>query len=248
MTYFRFKNKNIYYREKGKGDILLVLPGNTASSVVYQEQIDYFAKHYHVISLDYLCTGQSDRLPNWNINWWKKNAEQLNELLKHLNNKNKVIIIGSSGGAIVGIHFAKMFPNKVKSLILDSFSSHFNEKMLIDNVINERNNPNDFQKQFWQFCHGNDWEEIIFQDTKILKELISVSGNWTGGSLDKIKCPVLLIGSKEDSFIPNIEQEYNKISNEIDNCKIALTDNGDHPLIWSNQDFFYKEVMNFLAP
>lgn len=246
MPFFKFNSNKIHYITKGRGDLLIILPGNTASSVVHQEQIEYFSKDFYAVSLDFLGTGKSDRFTDIDENWWKCSVEQVDALIVHLG-YNKASIIGVSGGAIIAMHFAADFPEKGASLVLDSFSSRFTKEMLIRNIINQRKAPNKAQEQFWSHCHGNDWKEVVQLDTEIITTMVENGGDWLNNCHENIECPVLLIGSRKDEFLPDIEKDYFKLEKQIANCKIAIAEDGGHPLIWTNSVFFYKEVDLFLA-
>lgn len=243
---FIFESKTINYISKGKGELLIILPGNTASSIVYQSQVDFFSKHFLTISVDFLGTGKSDRIFEIKENWWKFSSRQVKALIEHLGYK-KATVIGSSGGAAVAMFLAADFPDKVNMLILESFSLRLTEEMLTNNIINERKNPNELQIQFWKYCHGEDWDKVIEYDTENIKYLVKNGGDWIADSYKKIMCPVLLLGSMEDEFNPNIEHDYKQLSKEIKNCSWVLSEKGEHPLIWTNTDFFNKELLKFMA-
>ena len=74
MPYFSSDGHRLFYREKGTGELLLILPGNTASSACLGDEISYFSDRYHVVSTDFLGTGKSDRLPVWPLDWWEQGA------------------------------------------------------------------------------------------------------------------------------------------------------------------------------
>jgi len=76
MPYFNWNDHQIFYREQGESPLLLILPGNTASSICCQGEIDYFSSHYHTASLDFLGTGKSDRVVIWAQDWWADGASQ----------------------------------------------------------------------------------------------------------------------------------------------------------------------------
>ena len=245
MGKFSFDSKTINYTREGEGELIIFLPGNTASSIVYQPQIDFFSKYFLAVSVDYLGTGKSDRISDIKENWWKFSARQINALIEHLG-YNKAIIVGSSGGSVVAMFLAADFPEKVSCLVLDSFSANFTNEMLENNVISERSNPKDTQKQFWMYCHGNDWESVIKQDTENIKRMVENGGYWLEDAPQRVKCPVILLGSQQDNFIPNIEQDFKLLTSQISDCRISLSDKGSHPLIWTNTTFFNAEVLNFL--
>ncbi|MCB0152504.1 MAG: hypothetical protein KDE01_33210, partial [Caldilineaceae bacterium] len=62
MPIFSIDGLTLHYREAGAGPLLLVLPGNTASSACHDGELTYFADHFHVVSPDFRGTGQSTRL------------------------------------------------------------------------------------------------------------------------------------------------------------------------------------------
>lgn len=245
MGKFIFDSKTINYRNKGAGELIIFLPGNTASSIVYQPQLDFFSKYYLAVSIDYLGTGKSERISDINENWWKFSARQIDALIEHLGFK-KAIIVGSSGGSIVAMFLAADFPQRVSCLVLDSFAVKFTRDMFDKNVLEERSNPNNAQKQFWTYCHGSDWENVIKQDTKNIRKIVKNGGYWLEDSPQRVKCPVILLGSREDNFIPNIEEDFNQLTSQIPESRSVFSDKGSHPLIWTNTPFFNVEVLKFL--
>ena len=47
---------------EGTGSLLLISPGNTASSACHPAELAYFGRQYQAVSLDLPGAGQSDRL------------------------------------------------------------------------------------------------------------------------------------------------------------------------------------------
>jgi pimeloyl-ACP methyl ester carboxylesterase len=246
MPYFTYHNKKIHFRLAGKGEPLVILPGNTSSSAAHVNDIQFFADYYQVLSIDFLGTGNSDRTKFHTSQWWEEGAEQLNQLLQHLE-KKQANIIGTSGGAIIGLLLAAKYPDKVKALIADSFSSKFTPDMFERNIVHPRSNPGEMQKQFWHYCHGTDWQEVIDQDTKLFQKLIEEGGDWLNDYPKHIQAPVLLTGSLKDSFLPSIEEDYQKIYEMIPSCEVFLNNGGDHPLIWTDSNAFRKKSLEFLS-
>lgn len=248
MAYFEYKSKKIFYREEGKGELLIVIPGNTASSIAHEKELEYYGKGYHAVSLDILGTGQSDRLEKWTINWWEEGAHQVKALIEHLKYK-KAILMGTSGGAVIALLGAVLYPDKIKAVIADSFVEKFSKSMLKKNIIDERNNKVYGQIQFWKFAHGKDWERVIKEDTKMMIEFVNQGGEWFNKRLGEIICPVLLTASKKDHMLPDIEEEICNISKRIEKSKVFINDEGFHPLICSQPedfriitDYFLKQL------
>ncbi|MEG2200531.1 MAG: alpha/beta hydrolase, partial [Anaerovorax sp.] len=54
MAYFNYQSHEIFYQEIGDGTPLLMLHGNTASSVMFYEMAAKYAQDYKVILIDFL--------------------------------------------------------------------------------------------------------------------------------------------------------------------------------------------------
>jgi valacyclovir hydrolase len=75
MPTFFHNDHQLFYREEGSGPLLLLLPGNTASSASHAGELAYFGQRYCAVSLDFWGTGQSDRLAEWPEDWWEVGAQ-----------------------------------------------------------------------------------------------------------------------------------------------------------------------------
>jgi len=237
VPYFKYNSKQIFYREEGKGELLILLPGNTASSAAYENELKYFSQKYYAVSLDYLGTGLSDRLKKWPCNWWEECAKQVKNLIEHLNYE-KAILLGTSGGAVISLLTTILYPDVVKAVIGDSFVEKFTHEMLEHNVIEQRKQKSEIMVQFWQHLHGSDWEEVIKADTEMLKQFTDQGGEWLLNRVEEIHCPVLLTASKKDNMLPNVVQHMCSLAKKIKKSKLFINDKGGHPLIWTQPDDF----------
>ena len=245
MPHFNYYQHRIFYRQQGEGPLLLILPGNTAASICHQDEIDYFSKRYCAVSLDFLGTGNSDRLAIWPKDWWAKGADQVQALITHLG-YDKALVIGTSGGAVVALLLAIHFPQHVRGVIADSTIERFAPEILQRNVIEGRSQPTSEQIQFWSFVHGDDWEQVVDADTTLLHQLAKQGGDWLGGRLNEIQCPVLLTASLEDEFLPDIVSQLTSMARQIPECCIFLTNSGGHPLMWTQSLVFRRVADSFL--
>jgi len=231
---------------KGAGPLLVILPGNTASSAAHENEINYFADRYCAASIDFLGTGKSDRLAHWTVDWWEAGSHQIASLIEHLHYED-AILLGSSGGAITAIATAINYPEKIKAVIADSFALHFTEAMYTHNVLEGRTNPTEQQRMFWTAMHGPDWQTIIDNDSKMIKQVVENGGACIKGAPEAIECPVLLTFSEHDSFLPNVKDTATELKAKITNCKVKIFSDGDHPLIWTNPNNFFASADSFLS-
>ena len=74
MPFFNHDRQRLFYRTQGSGPLLLLLPGNTASSASHAGELAAFSRAYQVAALDPLGTGRSDRIACWPAMWWEQQA------------------------------------------------------------------------------------------------------------------------------------------------------------------------------
>ncbi|WP_367270511.1 alpha/beta fold hydrolase [Ruminococcus sp.] len=158
MSFFRFRNKNIYYEEFGSGTPLIFLHGNTASSKMFSEFANKYSSRFKVVLIDFLGHGKSDRLDVFPSDFWFYEAQQVISFLRHKKYKD-VYIIGSSGGAIAALNVALEVPELVEKIIADSFKGEKADKKFVERLVSDRENAlkNPSARGFYEYMHGDDW-------------------------------------------------------------------------------------------
>lgn len=246
MPAFTHDDHQLFYREQGKGPLLLILPGNTASSANHAGELDYFGQRYRAVSLDFWGTGQSDRLETWPENWWEVGAHDAAALIEHLG-EERALVIGTSGGAIVALFMALLYPERVRGVIADSTVERFT-KASIQDAVAERAKRSPEQIAFWISAHGDDWEAVVNADSNMLLRFVKKTrGDWARSRLAEIQCPVLLTASLEDPLLPKVGKQLMSMSKQIPNSRAFLTGGGEHPLMWSRSEDFRRVSDYFLA-
>ena len=224
---------------------MVILPGNTASSICHQDELDYFSSRFHTVSIDFLGTGKSERLDHWTADWWKDAASQTAALVDHMD-YHDCIVMGTSGGAIVAFLMALEFPRKVRAVIADSLEYHIPKSLVLESIMKERAMRTDAQKTILGIRHGADWEDVVEADTSMLLSFAEQGGDWADGRLGEISCPVLLTGSKLDSSIPHLARDYSLIAEAVADCCVYINNSGDHPFMWTAPQDFRAVVDWFL--
>ena len=84
MAYFTYQSKKIFYRETGYGEPLMLLHGNTASSVMFEMLLPLYQDNFKVILMDFLGNGKSDRLDEFPADVWMNQAKQVIGLIEYL--------------------------------------------------------------------------------------------------------------------------------------------------------------------
>jgi pimeloyl-ACP methyl ester carboxylesterase len=222
----------LFFRERGKGPLLLILPGNTASSANHESELRYFGDRFHVASPDFLGTGGSERVGEWADAWWQQGAQQAHALVQHLGYR-QAIVMGTSGGAVAALWTALLFPQAVRAVIADSCMEVFSEEMLRENVYRDRAQRTPEKVAFWEQAHGADWEQVIEADTDMMRRFAESGGAWFKKRLSEIGCPVLLTASRRDPLLPQVVHQVCAMAEQIVRSRVFLNDAGGHPLMWS---------------
>ena len=250
MSFFTFEGKNIYYEEFGSGKPLLFLHGNTASSKMYGEISKRYVPYFRVILIDFLGHGNSDRLSEFPADLWFFEAQQVIAFLRY-KHYEKVNIIGSSGGALVALNVALEAPGLVEKVIADSFEGEKADRRFNDNLFSDREKAmnDEGARGFYAYMHGDDWEQIVANDTSAVIRHGNEIVSFFHRPLCGFKAEILLTGSRKDSFMYSIsdnyyEKVYGDMLEQIPNGRMYLFENGDHPAVITNSDSFYDLSMD----
>jgi valacyclovir hydrolase len=121
MPDFTWRGRRVHFREAGDDDapLLVVLPGSTASSANHTGELTRFGRTHHVVALDYLGTGASERLEHWPLDWWENGAEQAAALAAHFG-AARYALMGCSGGGSMALLAAATRPDEVNAVVADS--------------------------------------------------------------------------------------------------------------------------------
>lgn len=251
MSYFNYGGKKLYYNEKGSGQPLIFLHGNTASSQMYSHIAEEYSKNFKVVLIDFFGHGKSDRLDIFPTDLWFNEAQQVIAFLKE-KQYGVVNIIGSSGGAMVAINVALEAPELVNRVIADSFDGETATDVFTQNLLKDREmaKNNAGARDFYEYMHGSDWEKIVDNDTSAIIRHQREIGHFFHKSLNEMTVDILLTGSKEDKFMYSIsdnyyEKVYGEIVKKIKYGKVHLFPKGDHPAMISNFQEFYDLSKEF---
>lgn len=248
MSFFYYRSKKIYYTETGSGMPVLFLHGNTASSRMFELIKPLYEKKFHVILIDFLGHGRSERLESFPADLWMEEARQTTALLEHLN-MGRVSLVGTSGGAWVAVNAALERPDLVGKVVADSFDGRTLADDFAKNLLQERTNAKkeEMGVGFYQWCQGEDWELVVDMDTKALIQCARERRPLFTKPLSDLQVPLLLMGSEEDEMLRrDFQEEYGAIAAET-GAAVTLFPTGDHPAILSNAEQAAEIIYSFLG-
>ena len=249
MAYFTYKHQKIHYRIIGKGTPLLLLHGNTLSSRMFGTVLKQYTREFRVILIDFPGHGKSERLKQFETDFWFSNAEVTFAVLEHLQ-LDKAGVIGTSGGALVAINLALEHPEKIKFLVADSFEGEYPLPSYIHTLRADRENDKKKlpAKLIWFYCHSFGWKKVVDADTKVNLDFAATGQSFFHRSIADLKVPALLTGSRKDEYCDHLDQIYRALQQKNKQLKVHLFDQGGHPAMLSNRDAFFRQIKQFSKP
>ena len=162
-------------------------------------------------------------------------------------------LTGSSGGALAAVNAALEAPDLVRRVIADSFEGETTLKAFTQNVVEDReaSKRDENARMFYYYMHGDDWEQVVDNDTEAIRRHDETIGRFFHKSLETLKPDILMTGSKEDEFICALEpgffeRVYGDMIRKIGHGEIHLFDTGGHPAMLSNPEAFLERSRRFL--
>lgn len=247
MSYFTYQSKKIYYSERGEGKPVVFLHGDTASSKMFEPLLPLYEEHFKVILVDFLGNGKSDRVEKFQEDLWQDEAKQTVALLEHLD-LGKASIVGCSGGAWAAINAGLLRRDLVEKIVADSFDGRTLEDDFAANLLKERADAKKDEQAagFYQWCQGDDWEQVVDQNTEALVQCAKKRIPLFIKPLTELQLPLLLIGSLGDTMTrKDLRQEYEAVAEET-GAEICMFSEGNHPAMYSNAEAVAEVIREFL--
>lgn len=250
MSFFEYGSAKLYFEEHGAGEPLLLLHGNSASSVMFGEIAPVLMGKYRVLMLDFLGCGRSQRVPALSEDLWYDEAMQAAALLDVLGIEG-AYVIGTSGGAIAGINLALERPDLVKKLAADSFEGEraLPEIVSMLKIQREESKKDPGAQFFYKLMNGEDWESAVDADTAAICAHAEKIGEFYHKPVSEIRCPVLLTGSREDEFCSGdfYEKLFAKLMKKMNGSRAHIFEHGGHPAMLSSKDEFIALAEEFFG-
>jgi len=237
--YLNTGDAKIYYEVYGKGKPLVVLHGGVVGSTLEMGQfIDSLSKKYQVVAVSTRGHGKSEmgsETPSY-----QRKAEDVNAIIKMVT-KDSVTVLGFSDGAYIGYFLAQKHPKKVKKLIaigagewkqgFRTFNTTRKSLFSLDSLY--------FKQQLalmpepQQFDHWLVTLDKYYNTLSIGKE-----------TLDKIKCPVLVMAGEKDQNAPlkTVIAAYEMIPK----AQLSIIPNAPHPVFLVNFPAVWTSMLPFL--
>lgn len=264
MIFTTSNEQQIYYEWQGNlqsTKTIVFLNGLTQSTLAWFFVLPYFKENYKILLLDFVFQGQSSKDSEWKN--FDEHAQDLNELLVY-EKIEELTVCGLSYGSLVAQHFAILYPQKTKRLILMATFAHktpyyeaielswwralelggYNlmldimlPSVLSEGYFSKPIIPIELMKESRKDLNQN--AEAIFKLMRATKERKDFRNE-----LQKINCSTLIIQGEKDLLLPvHLASEVHK---NISNSKLIIIANAGHTLNLEHVEEVCNEILNFL--
>ena len=221
---------SLNYYETGRGEPLILLHGNGEDMTYFRNQVDCFAEHFRVISVDSRGHG---RTPRGDAPFTiRQFAEDLHDFMNE-QQIDRAHILGFSDGGNVAICFALKYPDRVNKLILNGanlYPAGVKAAFQIPTTL----------EYYCLKLFGAKTEENY--EKRELLGLIVRDPYIKPRELRSLTMPTLVIAGERDL----IRESHTKLIHRmIPNSRLAILP-GDHGVAALNPNAFNAEVLEFL--
>ena len=252
--------EKIKYQVTGnkKGSTLVFIHGFPLSSQMWNSQIDFFKKEYHIIAVDLRGAGY-----NKNVRFPFTMELLVDDLFAILDNEKieNPIIVGFSMGGFLSLRAIEREPSRFKAIVLSNTKSNAdsNESKLKRNEAIKTlrtKGTGDYADVFLKSATSPNTSQEILKDIKniITKEttpqsiafsaLALISRTDTTESLAKIKVPTLIfVGDQDNVTKLSSAQELQK---SIQGSQLKIITNSGHMSPIENSKVYNEELNLFL--
>lgn len=241
-------NLNLYYDIKGNThsqETVVFLNGLTQSTDAWILMLPYFKEKYKVVLMDFIFQGQSDKSGEWRD--FNTHANDLKCILDQ-ENITQANIIGISYGSVVAQHFAVLYPQYIRKLVLISTFAHKTPyyeaielswwralemggyNLMLDIMLPSVLSESYFSNPLVSITKLKNGRKDLNQNTEAIFSLMKATRERKDfrKDLNKIKAATLIIQGDKDMLFPvHLAEEVQK---NINHSKLIVVKNAGHTL------------------
>jgi len=249
MTHLLKREKNYSYIEAGEGTPIIVLHGLMGGLSNFDSVITYFStRGYNVIIPE---------LPIYTMSLLKTNVKSFAKYLHdfiEFKGFEDVILLGNSLGGHIGLYHTKLFPKKVKGLVITGSSGLYESAM--GGGYTKRSDYEVIKKKAQEVFYDpevatkdivDEVYETVNDRNKLVKTLAiakSAIRHNMGKDLPHMITPTCIIWGKNDHVTPpEVAEEFNKLLPDSD---LYWIDKCGHAAMMEHPDEFNKILESWL--
>lgn len=262
--FYDIGDASYYYEIHGHGTPVVLLHGFTGSSDTWSTFVEKHDEGFQLITIDLPGHGKTKTNTPRTM---ETCCQDLDQLLEHLQ-LTDVHLVGYSMGGRTALSFAMAFPNKIRSLILESASPGLrleeerNQRMQNDDKLAKKIEKEGIRSfiDFWEniplFHTQNNLapsvqekirHERLNQNEVGLSQSLRFMGTGAQPSwwnqLESVKSPVLLIVGELDKKFVNINEDMQHLFHSAD---LKIVEEAGHAIHVEKPEIFDKLVSSFI--
>lgn len=261
MAWFPYDKYRVYYEEHGKGKPLVVLNGIMMSTASWKEFVEPFSANNHLILVDFLDQGRSDRLAGTEYDHAIQ-VELVKALLDFLE-LDKVCLMGISYGSEVALEFTLKYQSCVERLLL--FNATARTGPWLGDIGDAWNLATGNADSYYLttipviyspafYTRQNDWmnrrrETLrpVFGNPNFVQAMIRLTNSSrsydVADRLGEITVPTLIVSCQQDYLTPVEEQQY--LAAHIPNSHHVVLPNCGHASMYEQPLLYTALVVGF---
>jgi 3-oxoadipate enol-lactonase len=257
MAFFHTGDIDIYYEIHGQGEPLLFIHGLGSSARDWELQIDHFADHFKVITMDLRGHGRSGRPPGpYAMTLF---AEDVSRLLEGLD-CSPAHILGISLGGMVAFQMVLDYPGLVKKLVIvnsvPELVPHgigdllgYWQRLAIVQLLGMEKMGQVLAERLFTEPDQEPLREILVErwsenhKPSYLASLKATYGWSVQERLGEIHIPTLVVGADGDYFPTSDKEAYTLL---IPGARLVVIENSKHALPAEKPQEFNRVVLGFL--
>ncbi len=201
----------------------------------FEHQREYFKRDYKVIAPDLRGHGKTNE--NDFSNYFEDCAVDLLETIDY-NKLQSVHLVGCSLGALVGLKFAKMFSERIKTLTISGVMPEKPENWGEINKEQVEQQTQFLQNEqavaYFDHLHLADWKQFIY---------LGRNENWypfeETKEIESLKFPILFMVGEENKYETKGAAIYPELNNQI---HVSIIPFASH-LVHSQQPEIYTQIL-----
>ncbi|MFX0211565.1 MAG: alpha/beta fold hydrolase [Candidatus Hodarchaeota archaeon] len=244
--FFESNGVKIHYETFGQGKPIILIhawASNLNSNWLNTNWVDILTPIRNVIALDYRGHGQSDKPHDQGAYSFKIMAQDVLNLMDHLN-IDKADIFGYSMGATIVIYLLAHHKGRIRSAILGGAGSNPTDRprriahaLMAEDPSQITDPLMKLVRSYVELDPNNDLEALA-----LIQFVIEPTFHQVGGvGLADVDIPVLIVNGEKDDMREHVDE----LAATIPGAKLILIKNCDHISLLSSERF-KKEVLSFL--
>nr|WP_070959220.1 alpha/beta hydrolase [Hyphomonas sp. Mor2] len=114
--YFEYEGVTLHYVEAGQGDLIVFYHGFPSFWFSFYDQMEAFRGDYHVVAVDGLGAGLSDKPDDLGLYRAEALAAHLDALAQHLAADQKFTLVGHDWGGALAMAYAESHPERLNAV------------------------------------------------------------------------------------------------------------------------------------